>query len=130
MVGSAGGQGGWAWLLLHLLGHLPGWWRPALGRESALTQPAFAYDLHLHANPRWLRTNLDTHTVPTHAHTYTLMHTHIPAHVCMQIHTHTSTHTPMHTDTPAPLHVHPLSWNFHLPGKVVHGLMLGLCPPS
>ena len=107
MVGSAGGQGGWVWLLLHLLGHLPGWWRPGLGRESALTQPAFAYDLHLHANHSWLRTNLDTHTRSIHTCTHT--HTHIPARICMQIHTytHTGRHTPMHTYIPATLHVHP-----------------------
>ena len=102
---------GWAWLLLHLLGHQPGQWRPELGRESALTQPAFAYDLHLHANHRWLRTYLAcTHTVPTHTYAHTriptLTHVHIPAHLANihifpHIHIHAS-YTCTHSCTLSP----------------------------
>lgn len=107
-----GARDGWAWLLLHLLDHLPGRWRPELGRESALTQPALAYDLHLHANHKLLRTHSGgTHTVLTHAG----RHSHIPAHMhadaqmrihplthmhmlaCLvYIHTFPATHIPVH----------------------------------
>lgn len=114
MVGSAGGQGGWAWLLLHLLGHLPGWWRPGLGREPALTQPALAYDLHLHANHRQLRIHLghmrSNHTCMcntrtcTNAHTYgcartsSHLHTHpILAHAHLHVPTTPCTHAPTQT---------------------------------
>lgn len=71
-----------------------------LGRESALTQPAFAYHLHLHASHKWLRTQPGgTHTDPKHActHMYPYIHTqvHIPAHLaCIHIYppTHLCTH--------------------------------------
>lgn len=96
----------WACLLcLHLLGHLLGWWRPGLGRESTLTQTSFAYDLHLHANHRQLRTHwghkhtqhptMYAHThlfTNTYLHTWKHTHTHIPC-----IHTSVCTHTSWHT---------------------------------
>jgi hypothetical protein len=108
----------WACLLcLHLLGHLLGWWRPGLGRESTLTQTSFAYDLHLHANHRQLRTHwghkhtqhptMYAHThlfTNTYLHTWKHTHTHIPC-----IHTSVCTHTSWHTQyTTSPcLYTHP-----------------------
>lgn len=99
-MGRARARASWAWLLVHLLDHLPEQWRPELGRESAVTQPAFAYYLHLHASHKWLRTQPGgTHTDPKHActHTYPYVHTHvhIPAQLaCIHIYppTHICTH--------------------------------------
>lgn len=125
----------WAWLLEHLLDHPPGRWRPELGRESAVTQPAFAYHLHLHASHKWLRTQTGgTHTDPKHTCTHVSPHSHTsaqlacihiypPTHIHThasytfdtQLHTHQPLHTCPHTDThvitcqhstPASLHTH------------------------
>lgn len=101
MVGRARARASWAWLLERAPAGPPAWAvEDELGRESALTQPAFAYHLHSHASHKWLRTQLGgTHTNPKHecTHTYPYIHTHvhIPAHLaCIHIYppTHIRTH--------------------------------------
>lgn len=65
-----------------------------------MTQPAFAYYLHLHASHKWLRTQPgSTHTNPkdacTHTYPYVHTHVHIPAQLaCIHIYppTHICTH--------------------------------------
>lgn len=117
MVGSVGGQGRLGLAALAPAGP-PAWVAEArAGEEIALTQPAFAYDLHLHANHRWLRTHLE-YIKYSHRHKHTQLHTyacmptltrahismpgthpHFPTCTCILYYAHTRTHSP-------PLHTH------------------------
>lgn len=109
----------WAWLLEHLLDHPPGRWRLELGRESAVTQPAFAYHLHLHASHKWLRTQTGgTHTDPKHACTHVSPHSHTSAQLaCIHIYppTHICTHasyTLTHNCTLSPTPAHTPAYRY------------------
>lgn len=121
MVGSAGAWGGWAWLLLRLVGLLPGWGRPQGWEGLTLTH------LHLHmisicmplpGSPGLLSPSI--HPAPTHthwcSHTCTLVcagahmcvHGLPPAHTFMSVpHTGMPVHTRTHALLHAPLHVPP-----------------------
>lgn len=99
MVGSAGAWGRWAWLLLRLLGLLSGWGRPGLGGIHSDT-PALAYDLHLHAPPRQLRTPVPVHTPSTHTHALVLSHLHIGVCRCTHVCTRASPCTHIHVGAP------------------------------
>lgn len=97
----------------------PAWaLRPELERESALTQPAFAYDLHFLANHRQLRTHLGpVHAVPNYTCRYTLGHKHVYLHMCRHTDptcTHVCTHILAHlvqTHLPAYTYIH--TYMFH-----------------
>lgn len=69
------------------------------------------------------------HTCTHNTHSCT--HTYLHAYACRYTLIHTLADTLRCTHTfLQPCMFTPLSWNFDLPGKVVHGLTLGLCPPS
>lgn len=92
MVGSVGGQGRLGLAALAPAGP-PAWVVEArAGEEIALTQPVFAYDLHLHANHRWLRTPWNTQSTHTCTNTHNCTHIYADTHMHVFLHSRTCTH--------------------------------------